>query len=158
MKKIYITLVLFFISILTFSQTEVEIQKGVNKIILRTDLNEKDNITLLLKVLKENDFDIQKLDTTYYQIQTLPRNLKSNRLKTPTYTLNFNVYDGYVSVTGRWTTNITISMYGVSSEVGNSDIMNKGMNGSPLKETFKEMNEFCLKIVKQDRIEYTFKN
>lgn len=158
MKKIYLILVLFFISNLTYSQSEVEIPKGVNKIKLRTDLNEKDNISLLLKVLKENDFDIQKLDTTYFQIHTLPRNLKSNRLKTPTYTLNFNVYDGYVTVTGRWTTNISISMYGVTSEVGNSDIMNKGMNGSPLKETFKEMNEICQKIVEQNKIEYTFKN
>ncbi len=158
MKKIYITLVLFFISILTFSQSEVVIPKGINKIKLNTDLSEKDNISFILKVLKENDFDIQKIDTTYYQIQTLPRNLKSDRLKSPTYTLSFNVYNGYVTVTGRWTTNLNFHMGGFSKEIGNSEILNKGMNGSPLKETFKEMNDLCLKIVNQNRIEYTFKN
>jgi hypothetical protein len=45
-----------------------------------------------------------------------------------------------------------------STEVGNNEISNKGMGGSPLKECFKEMNELCLKIVGQDKIEYTTKN
>jgi hypothetical protein len=41
---------------------------------------------------------------------------------------------------------------------GDSEIVNKGMKGSQDKECFKEMNELCLKIVSQDKIEYTTKN
>ena len=110
------------------------------------------------KVLKENDFDIQKLDTTIFQLQTSERNLKRKSVSSTTYTLNFNLYDGYISVTGRMSTNLTMRMGMFSTEVGNNEISNKGMGGSPLKECFKEMNELCLKLVSQDKIEYTNKN
>lgn len=158
MKKIFITLSILIVSITTFSQDEIEIPKGTNKIILKTGLNERDNLKFLLRGLKENDLNIERIDTIVYQVQTSQRNLKNKSLKTPTYTLSFNIYDGYISVTGRFSTNISISLYGVTTEVGNSDITNKGMRGSPLKECFKEMNELCLKIVSQDKIEYTTKN
>lgn len=161
MKKIFLILSLFIISITTYSQEEFEIPKGINKIILKTDLNEKENLKLILRVLKENDFDIQKIDTTTFQVQTSVKNLKRKSVKTTTYTLNFNLYDKYVSVTGRFSINMSISLYGngvgVSSN-GDSEIVNKGMGGSPLKESFKEMNELCLKIVSQDKIEYSIKN
>jgi len=161
MKKTLIILSLFILSYTSYSQDEFEIPKGTNKIVLKTELNEKDNVKLLLRILKENDFDIQKIDTTTFQVQTSVKNLKRKSVKTTTYTLNFNFYDKYVSVTGRFSTNMSISLYGngvgVSSN-GDSEIVNKGMGGSPLKESFKEMNELCLKIVSQDKIEYTIKN
>ena len=154
-----ILLVLFIsISFLSFSQEEVKIPKGINKILLKTELNERDNLKLLLRGLKENDLNIERIDTIVYQVQTSQRNLKNKSLKTTTYTLNFNIYDGYISVTGRFSTNISISLYGVTSEVGNSDIVNKGMSGSPLRESFNEMNDLCLKIIGKEKIEYTFKN
>jgi len=161
MKKTLIILSLFILSYTSYSQDEFEIPKGTNKIVLKTELNEKDNVKLLLRILKENDFDIQKIDTTTFQVQTSVKNLKRKSVKTTTYTLNFNFYDKYVSVTGRFSTNMSISLYGngvgVSSN-GDSEIVNKGMGGSPLKESFKEMNELCLKIVSQDKIEYSIKN
>jgi hypothetical protein len=158
MKKILIILSILITSITSFSQDEIKIPKGTNKIILKTGLNESDNLKFLLRGLKENDLNIERIDTIVYQVQTSQRNLKNKSLKTTTYTLNFNIYDDYISVTGRFSTNISISLYGVTTEVGNSDITNKGMGGSPLKECFKEMNELCLKIVSQDKIEYTTKN
>ena len=161
MKKTLIILSLIILSYTSYSQDEFEIPKGTNKIVLKTELNEKDNVKLLLRILKENDFDIQKIDTTTFQVQTSVKNLKRKSVKTTTYTLNFNFYDKYISVTGRFSTNMSISLYGngvgVSSN-GDSEIVNKGMGGSPLKECFKEMNELCLKIVSQDKIEYTTKN
>ena len=161
MKKILLILSLFIVSISTYSQEEFEIPKGINKIILKTDLNERENLKLILRVLKENDYDIQKIDTTTFQVQTSVKNLKRKSVKTTTYTLNFNFYEKYVSVTGRFSINMSISLYGngvgVSSN-GDSEIVNKGMGGSPLKESFKEMNELCLKIVSQDKIEYSVKN
>jgi hypothetical protein len=158
MKKILITLSILIVSITTFSQEEIEIPKGTNKIKMKTELNESENVKLILRVLKENDFDIQKLDTTIFQLQTSERNLKRKSVSSTTYTLNFNLYNGYISVTGRMSTNLTMRMGMFSTEVGNNEISNKGMGGSPLKECFKEMNELCLKIVGQDKIEYTTKN
>ena len=158
MKKIIIILSLIILSYTSYSQDEVEIPKGTNKIILRTEFNERDNVKLLLRILKDNDFEISKLDTTIFQIQTNERNLKRKSISSTTYTLNFNLYDGYVSVTGRMSTNLTMRVGMFSTEVGNNEISNKGMGGSPLKECFKEMNELCLKLVSQDKIEYTTKN
>ena len=157
MKKILISLFVLIISFTTYSQDEVEIPKGTNKITMRTELNQRENVKLLLKILKDNDFEIGKLDTTIFQFQTSVRNLKRKSVSSTTYTLNFNLYDGYISVTGRMSTNLTIRVGMISTEVGNNEISNKGMGGSPLKECFKEMNELCLKLVSQDKIEYTIK-
>jgi hypothetical protein len=158
MKKILLTFSIIMVSLISYSQDEVEIPKGTNKITMRTELNERDNVKLLLRILKDNDFEIGKLDTTIFQFQTSVRNLKRKSVSSSTYTLNFNLFDGYISVTGRMSTNLTISMGMISTEVGNNEISNKGMGGSPLKECFKEMNELCLKLVSQDKIEYTIKN
>ena len=147
MKKILISLFVLIISFTTYSQDEVEIPKGTNKITMRTELNQRENVKLLLKILKDNDFEIGKLDTTIFQFQTSVRNLKRKSVSSTTYTLNFNLYDGYISVTGRMSTNLTIRVGMISTEVGNNEISNKGMGGSPLKECFKEMNELCLKLV-----------
>lgn len=158
MKKIFLTLSILIVSITSFSQDEIEIPKGTNKIKLMTELSERENVRLILRVLKENDFDIQKLDTTIFQLQTSERNLKKKSVSSTTYSLNFNIYNGYISVTGRMSTNLSVRVGMFSTEVGNNEISNKGMGGSPLKESFKEMNDLCLKIVNQDKIEYTTKN
>jgi hypothetical protein len=161
MKKILITLSILIVSITSFSQEEIEIPKGTNKIILKTELNERENVKLILKVLKDNDFEIIKFDTTIFQIQTSKKNLKRKILSNITYTLNFNLFDKFISVTGKSFNDLSISLYGSGVGVtsnGDSEIVNKGMKGSQDKECFKEMNELCLKIVSQDKIEYTTKN
>jgi len=161
MKKILITLLLFIVSSSSYSQDEVEIPKGINKIILKTELNERDNVKLLLRILKDNDFEISKLDTTIFQIQTSKKNMKRKDLSNITYTLNFNLYDKFISVTGKSYNNLSISLYGSGVGVTNNgdgyEILNKGIRGSQDKECFKEMNELCLKIVSQDKIEYSIK-
>ena len=158
MKKILISLFVLIISFTTYSQEEVVIPKGTNKIILKTGLNESDNIKLILKVLKENDFEINKLDTTTYQIHTTERNLKNGKLTTTIYNLNFNINKETISITGRFYIQISIRIGNVIDNSEYSEITNRGMSGSPFKECFKEMNELCLKIVNQDKIEYTTKN
>ena len=158
MKKILISLFVLIISFTTYSQEEVVIPKGTNKIILKTGLKESDYIKLILKVLKENDFEINKLDTTTYQIQTTERNLKNGKLPTTIYKLNFNINKETISITGRFSIQISIRIGNVIDNSEYSEITNRGMSGSPFKECFKEMNELCLKIVNQDKIEYTTKN
>lgn len=158
MKKIIIIFLSFILSISSYSQNEVEIPKGTNKIILKTDLNERENVKLLLRILKDNDFEISKLDTTIFQIQTIERNLRKGKLPTTIYKLNFNIDNQSISVTGRFSTQISIRIGNVIDNSTFSDITNRGMSGSPFKECFKEMNELCLKIVSQDKIEYTTKN
>ena len=158
MKKILISLFVLIISFTTYSQEEVVIPKGTNKIILKTGLKESDNIKLILKVLKENDFEINKLDTTTYQIQTTERNLKNGKLPTTIYKLNFNINKETISITGRFSIQISIRIGNVIDNSEYSEITNRGMSGSPFKECFKEMNELCLKLVSQNKIEYTTKN
>jgi hypothetical protein len=158
MKKILITLSIFIVSLISYSQDEISIPKGTNKIVLKTGLNERDNFKLILKVLKENDFEINKLDTTSYQIQTTERKLKNGKLPTTIYKLNFNINNETISVTGRFSIQISIRIGNVTDNSEYSEITNRGMYGSPFKECFKEMNELCLKIVSQDKIDYTTKN
>ncbi len=147
MKKLLITLSILIISITSYSQNEVEIPKGTNKIILRTELNVNDNLKLIIRILKENDFEIEKIDTTIQQIQTSQKKLEKSF---STYKLNFNLFDKYVSVTGNKYTDI--------NPITNDEIKNWGLKNSDPKLIFGKMNELCLKIVSQDKIEYTTKN
>ena len=78
MKKPLIILSFIIFSLTTYSQDEIEIPKRTNKIILRTELNEKDNFKLILRILKENDFEIKQIDTTTYQIQTSQKKLEKS--------------------------------------------------------------------------------
>ena len=149
-------MVILFIS--SYSQEEVEIPKGTNKIVLKTELNERDNVKILLRILKDNDFEISKLDTTIFQIQTNERNLRKGKLPTTIYKLNFNIDNQSISVTGKFSTQISIKIGNVIDNSTFSEITNRGMSGSPFKECFKEMNELCLKVVSQNKIEYTTKN
>ena len=95
---------------------------------------------------------------TTYQIQTTERNLKNGKLPTTIYKLNFNINKETISITGRFSIQISIRIGNVIDNSEYSEITNRGMSGSPFKECFKEMNELCLKIVNQDKIEYTTKN
>ena len=147
MKKILIILSIIILSYNSYSQDEFEIPKGTNKIILRTELNERDNFKLILRVLKENDFEIKQIDTTTYQILTSQKKLEKTF---STYTLNFNVFNQLISVTGNKYTEI--------SPITNDEIKNWGLKNSDPKLIFGKMNELCLKIVSQDKIEYTTKN
>lgn len=147
MKNTLIILSFIILSFTTYSQDEVQIPKGSNKIILRTELNERDNFKLILRVLKENDFEIKQIDTTTYQIQTSQKKLEKSF---STYTLNFNVFNQLISVTGNKYTEI--------SPITNDEIKNWGLKNSDPKLIFGKMNELCLKIVSQNKIEYTTKN
>jgi hypothetical protein len=147
MKKTLFILSFIILTFTSYSQNVVEIPKGTNKIILRTELNERDNFKLILRVLKENDFEIKQIDTTTYQIQT---SLKKLEKTFSTYTLNFNVFNQLISVTGNKYTEI--------SPITNDEIKNWGLKNSDPKLIFGKMNELCLKIVSQDKIEYTTKN
>jgi len=147
MKKILITLSILITSITSYSQNEIEIPKGTNKIILRTELTVNDNLKLIIRILKENDFEIEKIDTTIKQIQTSHKKLEKSF---STYKLNFNLFDKFVSVTGNKYTDI--------NPITNDEIKNWGMKNSDPKLVFIKMNELCLKIVSQDKIEYTTKN
>ena len=147
MKKPLIILSFIIFSTTTYSQDIIEIPKRTNKIILRTELNEKDNFKLILRILKENDFEIKQIDTTTYQIQTSQKKLEKSF---STYTLNYNVFNQLISVTGNKYTEI--------SPITNDEIKNWGLKNSDPKLIFGKMNELCLKIVSQDKIEYTTQN
>lgn len=148
MKKILsIFIFLIIVSLSSYSQNEVQIPKGINKIILKTDLNESDNVQLILRKLKENDFEINKIDTISFQIQTSPKKLDKSF---STYTLNFNMFNGYISVIGNKFTEVNPG--------SNDEIKNSGLKNSDPKLIFNKLNDLCLKIVNQEKIEYTTKN
>ena len=112
-------------------------------------MNERDNVKLLLRILKDNDFEISKLDTTIFQIQTSERNMKNSVMNTDTYILNFDLFNGYISVTGK----MIKSLLGTTSYE-----IRKGGIVEHMKQCFNEVNELCLKLVSQEKIEYTTKN
>jgi hypothetical protein len=151
MKKTLIILSLIILSISSYSQNEVEIPKGTNKIILETNLNEKENINLILRVIKENDYLIKKLDTITFQIQTDKRMLGNTQ---SSYKLNFNILNQIVLVTGYMDT----PKYYPNYPDYKNEIRKFGFKNSDGMEIFRKMNELCLKIVSQEKIKYTTKN
>ncbi len=86
-KNIIHIVCLLFLSFSVLGQDKDVIPKGINKIIFNTNLSEKENIKSIVRVLKENDYTIQKIDSISFQIETSPKNISSY-----TYTILFNIF------------------------------------------------------------------
>ena len=68
-KNIIHIVCLLFLSFSVLGQDKDVIPKGINKIIFNTNLSEKENIKSIVRVLKENDYTIQKIDSISFQIE-----------------------------------------------------------------------------------------
>ena len=152
MKILILILLLFCTTQLTFSQsTSIEDPpKKTWKILIRNNKSAEENFTLIGKTIIENDFSIEKKDKEFFSIQTSPIRLeKLNAL----YYLNFITKDSLIILTGMSKINLSINYGGVTSESSYDKIINKGMNGSVAKESFKEMLRFAA-FISQSKYEF----
>ncbi len=163
--KFYITLLIsILISNHTFSQEESYTPKGVNKLILKTGLSEKENIDLISAALKNNDILIEKFDTQTLQIQTSQRNAKQKNIRYMTYVIFFNVFQDKIFVSCKYSTNTntSIAMYNtpisVTSVDRGSDLITVRKKRSYKNSIFNEMKSVCLDIVDESKLDYNFIN
>jgi hypothetical protein len=149
---LFLSCLLFTIN-LAYGQNGTDIPKGVNKLVLSTDFNEKENMKALIKVLKNLDVPIQKADTLSNQIQTSPRNMDSY-----TYSLFFNVLDHKIVASATYNSNIGIQMYNmVINDVGRDVVTTKRKNSTQNK-IFLKMKEIMIWIGGEKNIDYDFVN
>ncbi|POY34634.1 hypothetical protein C3K47_19290 [Solitalea longa] len=92
------------------------------------------------KKLIDNDFSIEKKDKDFFTIQSSPKNLEKLDVS---YYLSFVVKDSTIILTGMSKMNININFGAVTTESSYDKIINKGMNGSPNKESFNAMLKFA---------------
>lgn len=152
MKKLVLIICLSLFTFNLFSQQIERIKppKKAYKIILTTKMEKSANFINVIESLLDNDFIIKKKDKEYGTIKTEPEAL--NKLN-GSYFINIRVKNNLIYLTGKCNMNFSIDYGNVESNFEWSKIINKGMKGSLLKESFKQMLEFALKI-KYEKIEF----
>ncbi len=102
---------LFFLLIISVSLFGQEkIQKGINKIVITTELKEKENMKSLIKVLREKEYSIRKIDSTSFQIETTPKKFRNWPY---TYYFIFNIFENKITVSSKYNTNTGYQISGV---------------------------------------------
>jgi len=119
------------------------IPKGTYKIIINTGKNKSENFQLIGETLLSEDYQIDKANKDFFSITTVP---KSHNKLNFSYVFNFIAKDTVIILTGTFKINASINLGSVTSEFSYDRIENKGQNGSPIKESFRTMIEFALKL------------
>ena len=153
MRALFFLLWLLLTTNLTFGQNKIDIPKGVNKIILSTEFNEKENMRALIKVLKNMDVSIQKVDTLSNQIQTSPRSMDSY-----TYSLFFNVFDQKLVVSAMYNSNVGIQMYNMVINDGGSDVVTTKRKNSLQNKIFHKMCDILISLGEEKNIKFSYVN
>jgi hypothetical protein len=151
MKKLLLILCIFCSTNLLFGQVNVDIPKGMNRIILSTEHSENENIKQLIKVLKELDIQIQKIDTFSFQVKTFPKNMGSY-----TYTLFFNVFDKRIVVSSTYNSNIGFQLNNLVYNDIDSDVVTTKRRNSIENKIFFKMREILIWIGQEKNIEYEY--
>lgn len=149
MRHLFFLTNFLIISIIVFGQNKEEIPKGINKIIFSSELTEKENIKSIVRVLKENEYSIQRVDTISFQIQTSPKNISSY-----TYTILFNIFENRISVSGRYNTNMGVQVGILTFNDGGNDVITKKGKNSIENIIFRKMKELVLGLVDESKIQY----
>ena len=153
MKKI-LPLISLIISVSLFGQETI--QKGINKIVITTELKEKENMNSLIKVLREKEYSIRKIDSTSFQIETSP---KMFRNWSYTYYFIFNIFENKITVSSKYNTNTGYQISGiVFNDGGGNEIITRKNNKSFHNIIFQEMKDIGLQIVDENKITYNFRN
>jgi len=121
---------------------DLQAPKKTWKIIVHNNLSADANFTLVGRTLIDNNYTIQIKDKEFYSIQTAPTDVSK---KLPgSHFLIFSIKDSTIAVTGKFILNMSIGFgYGVKSEPQYQKIVNSGMKGSILKESFLKMYSFA---------------
>jgi hypothetical protein len=148
--KNYLLFFFLIFSISLFGQQKI--QKGLNKIIVNTEFSEKVNLSSLIKVLREKEYSISKLDSTSFQIETSPKKFRNWSY---TYYFIFNVFEKKISVSAKYNSNTGYQISGiVFNDGGGNEIITKKNNNSFHNIIFMEMRDIVLQIVDENKIYY----
>ena len=152
--KTLILLVFLFISSSLFSQEKTP--KGINKIIVKNELSERDNFKKIISVLRENEYSISKIDSVSFQVETSPKKFRNWSY---TYFFRFGVFDNKITVSGRYNRNSSYQVSGIIfNDSGSNEIVTTKVSNSFHNIIFEEMKSICLKIVDESSIIFIFKN
>lgn len=151
MKK-YLSLLFIIVSVSLYSQEKI--QKGINKIIISNELREKENMNSIIKVLREKEYGISKIDSTSFQIETSPKKFRNWSY---TYYFIFNVFEKKIKVSGKYNTNTGYQISGIIfNDGGGNEIITKKNKNSFHNIIFKEMKDIVSQIVDESKITYNF--
>jgi len=114
--------------------------KGSSKIFIKNELSAKDNYTLIVKSLMDNDYFIETKDLETLYIKTQPKPVNKNM---GLYYLNIRSLDKQIQISGLFKTGIEINFGGVNSTDNYGPII---LKGGFYKVAFENMNNFALKI------------
>lgn len=136
------------------SQPEIDldaIPKRTWKLVIHTNKSKEENYQLMGETLIEENYMIDKAIRDFYIIKTFPQGYK--KLGTD-YILNLVARDSAIVLTGLI---INSEADNVVSLPDYSKIENRGLNGSPLRESFNEMVRMASKMAGEGEIEYVSK-
>lgn len=148
-KNIIHIVCLLFLSFSVLGQDKDVIPKGINKIIFNTNLSEKENIKSIVRVLKENDYTIQKIDSISFQIETSPKNISSY-----TYTILFNIFERKISISSRYNSNMGVQVGILTINDGGNDVITTKGKNSIQNTIFRKMKGLVLELVDETQIQY----
>ncbi|KIA92901.1 hypothetical protein OA93_22770 [Flavobacterium sp. KMS] len=149
MKISTLLLSLFFVIQLTFAQSTLiqDPPKKTWKILVKNNKTAEENFKMIGQTLIENNYSIEKKDKEFLFIQTSPKNLQKLNAS---YFLNFTFKDNLIILSGMSKMNISINFGSITTESNYEKIINKGMRGSIMKESFNEMLQFATLLPKSE--------
>jgi hypothetical protein len=144
MKYLSLILMLIATQVLYSQKSDLkDVPKKASKIILTNELSKEDNLKYVIESLLDNDYTIAAKDDEYGTVKTDMRPLKGLN---GSYFLTIRVKNNKIIITGKFTLNLSIDYGGVVSHPDLSEIVNKGMKGSPNKKSFEYMFEFARQL------------
>lgn len=135
---------LWIISFYAFGQSEAV--KGNTKVIVNNALSAKNNYSLVVKTLLENGFFIENQDTTNLYIKTQPQKLEKFN---ETYFLNILTKDNQIVISGMQKGDISLTLYGVTTNSSFETITFKRMKKSWYMRGFEALRAIALKFNSQ---------
>jgi hypothetical protein len=150
MKLIIVLLTFLTASFLVKGQTNFP--KGTYKILAYTGQSESENLKSIIKVLRDKEYTIQKIDSISFQIQTTPKQYRS---WTYAYTFYFNIFDKKISTYSKYSTNIG---YNIGSIIVN-DKVNREVISRKNKKSFQnkiiqELHDVISNLANEKNIQY----
>jgi len=131
-------LYLLFLPLLTFAQESPS--KGVNRIVVGNTNTAFENYKLIIPVLLDAGYQIEKRDDEYRTVQTQYRLIKGKAVNVQ---FNFIAKDSAIIVSGTSISTVGISTYSANLPY---QIEYRGMKGSEIRNAFEAMNGVAAKL------------
>lgn len=125
--------------------------KKTNRIIVNTFGNKDWNYDKVMYALIDQGYEIEKNEREFGIIKTA---LKPVKGLNASYYLYITTKDSTVTIKGNVIVNVSIAVGYAKIEPSYSDIENKGMKGSVLKESFAAMDLFAKELISKESTFY----